>query len=560
MKFNDIPYQRPSHDEWIRQFDASLNVLRQSEQLDDHLLAISRINRLRDDWQTARQIVYIRNASNLRDSFYIEENSFFDQISPMISKRVSDYHTAILESPFLTELRKSYGGGLFTKATESKPPGMEVQETVRMIGTMTHKYQQTLATATVEFDGQRHTLSSLSQLPCPDRDAKRKVAEGHWRLLAHQSATIDELYDGLIKARTELAHKLGYRDFVEYSHHRRIGYSVEQLEALRQQVRDHMVPLAQRFHEHRRQREGMTRYSYYDTVSLKTGVPSAMGDEASIVQQVFTLLRQLPNEMSEFVNSMEDSDFLDLIPRPGKRSGAFCASLPNHKSAFLFANVTGARVGVKTLVHEMGHAFEIYCRRDHTVPETRYPRDDIAEIHSIGMELLTWPWMDRIFGSEAEKYRYLHMSELITSIPYGACVDEFEHAMYSQPNLTPRQRKEIWRELEKEYSPQVDYEGNSFLEEGTYWYQQQHIFTRPFYYISYPIAKIYALQLWQISQGDWTGAWQKYVSLCRAGGDVGEDVPLSTLGLYSPSTDGTVERISHVIGSWMGTVDEEGSR
>ena len=182
MKFNDIPYQRPSHDEWIRQFDASLNVLRQSEQLDDHLQAISRINRLRDDWQTARQIVYIRNASNLRDSFYIEENSFFDQISPMISKRVSDYHTAILESPFLTELRKSYGGGLFTKATESKPPGMEVQETVRMIGTMTHKYQQTLATATVEFDGQRHTLSSLSQLPCPDRDAKRKVAEGHWRL------------------------------------------------------------------------------------------------------------------------------------------------------------------------------------------------------------------------------------------------------------------------------------------------------------------------------------------------------------------------------------------
>lgn|GEM_PF-4818482 len=248
------------------------------------------------------EIMYIRNASNLRDSFYIEENSFFDQISPMISKRVSDYHTAILESPFLTELRKSYGGGLFTKATESKPPGMEIQETVRMIGTMTHKYQQTLATATVEFNGKRHTLSYLSQLPCSDRDAKRKVAEGQWRLLAHQSATIDELYDGLIKARTEFAHKLGYRDFVEYSHHRIIGYSVEQLEELRQQV------------------------------------------------------------------------------------------------------------------------------RDHTVPETRYPRDDIAEIHSIGLELLTWPWMDRIFGSEAEKYRYLHMSELITSIPYGACVSVLSRA------------------------------------------------------------------------------------------------------------------------------------
>ena len=60
--------------------------------------------------------------------------------------------------------------------------------------------------------------------------------------------------------------------------------------------------------------------------------------------------------------------------------------------------------------------------------------------------------------------------------------------------MTPAERKAVWRRLEKEYKPHLDYTGNAFLEEGGYWQRQHHIYSLPFYYIDYCIAQSCALQ------------------------------------------------------------------
>ena len=112
----------------------------------------------------------------------------------------------------------------------------------------------------------------------------------------------------------------------------------------------------------------------------------------------------------------------------------------------------------------------------------------------MSMEFFAYPWMELFFKEETEKYKFAHMAGTITFLPYGALVDHYQHEVYEHPEMTPAERKACWRRLEKMYMPYKDYEGCDILEEGTWWYQQGHIFESPFYYIDYTLAQVCAQQ------------------------------------------------------------------
>ena len=78
---------------------------------------------------------------------------------------------------------------------------------------------------------------------------------------------------------------------------------------------------------------------------------------------------------------------------------------------------------------------------------------------------------------KADAYREMHFEDAMMFIPYGCMVDEFQHIVYANPDLTPAQRKEAWSRLEKEYKPHLDYEGDEFFGKGGYWQQQHHIYS-----------------------------------------------------------------------------------
>ena len=80
------------------------------------------------------------------------------------------------------------------------------------------------------------------------------------------------------------------------------------------------------------------------------------------------------------------------------------------------------------------------------------------------------------------------MEETITFLPYGATVDEFQHIIYENPDLTIDERKKVWRDLEKKYTPYKVYD-DPFFEEGNFWIRQGHIFSTAFYYIDYTLAQ-----------------------------------------------------------------------
>ena len=65
----------------------------------------------------------------------------------------------------------------------------------------------------------------------------------------------------------------------------------------------------------------------------------------------------------------------------------------------------------------------------------------------------------------------------------------------------------------------------------------------PFYYIDYALALTVALQLWELAARDRPAAMEKYVDLCRRGGDLAFGDLVTSVGLVSPFEDGCLERV-----------------
>jgi len=203
------------------------------------------------------------------------------------------------------------------------------------------------------------------------------------------------------------------------------------------------------------------------------------------------------------------------------------------------------------LTHEAGHALASYLSRDIYPSELREYSYDIAEIHSMAMEFLTWPWMEGFFGEETETYYEMHLAGALLFIPYGTMVDEFQHHIYEKPNMTNDERNALWLELEAKYRPWLHNEGIPFHEDGRRWQMQIHIYGMPFYYIDYCLSQIMALSFWALSQKSHSEAWEKYLRLTRLAGTKTFVDLIESADLPSPFISDNLKFITDVAAEWL---------
>ena len=158
------------------------------------------------------------------------------------------------------------------------------------------------------------------------------------------------------------------------------------------------------------------------------------------------------------------------------------------------------------------------------------------------METFTFPWMELFFEGEADNYRSIHLIDSLAAMPYMCAVDEFQHRVFENPEMTGKDYRKVWKELEQKYLPWRDYDGEAFLEEGGFWMQKQHIFMYPFYYVDYALAQTCAFQFFTRMQKDRKAAWEGYLKLCRSGGTRGYFATLDYAGLDNPFVPGNVAK------------------
>ena len=171
---------------------------------------------------------------------------------------------------------------------------------------------------------------------------------------------------------------------------------------------------------------------------------------------------------------------------------------------------------------------------------------ETAETHSMSMEFFAWPYLDAFFpkAGDAECYRFQHALDALSFLPYGTMVDEFQHRVYAEPGLTPAERNAVWLELEAKYRPYIDQSGIPYLERGTRWQYQMHIYETPFYYIDYCLAQTAAFQFLLASQDDYDDAFARYLHLSQQGGEKLWTDLLAEAGFRSPFEPGALAQLA----------------
>jgi len=562
VKFGEYRYERPDVKAFESKMKELLAAFEAAGAYEEQDAAMTEINKLRNGFDTMQQIASIRHSIDTNDGFYKAEQDFFDENGPVVQEFVTDYYRSLVGSKFRAKLEQKWGKQLFRLAELSlKTFSPEIIEDLQQENKLTTEYDQLIASAKIPFEGEEWTLSQLGPFQqSTDRDVRKRAAEASSGFMAEHEETLDRLYDELVRIRTRIARKLGFADYVElgYARMSRTDYDAKMVRRFRDQVLEHIVPIASNLKERQRARIGVDRLRYYDeNLVFLTGNAVPKGDPDWIVAGGAKMYAELSPETDEFFRFMTENELMDLVSKKGKQSGGYCTYISDYEAPYIFSNFNGTSGDIDVLTHEAGHAFQVYQSRGSAVPEYGFPTYEACEIHSMSMEFFTWPWMELFFREDADKYRFEHLASALLFLPYGVAVDEFQHFVYENPEATPAERKQAWRDIEKKYLPHRDYFGNSYLENGGFWHKQGHIYRTPFYYIDYALAQICAFQFWKKMREDREAAWGDYLRLCRLGGSLSFTELVREAGLVSPFEDGCVTSVVGGIEAWLNGVDDK---
>jgi M3 family oligoendopeptidase len=408
------------------------------------------------------------------------------------------------------------------------------------------EYTQLLAGIAVDFDGETLNLSALARYASdPDRSRRHGAAVARWNAIGECSAELDRIYDDLVHLRDGIAHKLGFRSFVElgYARMQRVDYDRVAVERYRDAVAAEVVPLANAIAQRAAKRHGVAQLAVWDEQMLAAAPPPRpLGDAPWIMARTIESFADLDPRLGDFARMMDANELTDLVARAGKAGGGYCTTVANGVP-FVFSNFNGTKGDIVVLMHELGHAFQAYSSRDKSVVDYLIPTMESAEIHSMSLEYLSWPFMERFFGDGAQTYREGHLSEGLLFLPYGVAVDHFQHLVYENPNATPAERHAMWQSMERRYLPWRNYGDLERPALGAFWQAQQHIYRSPFYYIDYTLALCCALQMWASSYEDPSGTLERYVALCARGGEEAFRNLVTSAGLTSPFEPGALARV-----------------
>lgn len=557
MKFSEMPYSRPDMEALAAATTQTLEAMKAAPNAAGQIAAYDAYEKKMQTAGTMQQIAYIRHTINTKDEFYNAENDYMDEIGPKLQELSHRVNTALLESPYRAELEKHYGALMFKNleiAARSFSPA--IVELMQEENKLVSEYQNLYASATVEFDGKTMPLPLLGPYKQdPDRAVRKAAYEADAKFFDSHREELDTLYDKLVKVRDAQAKKMGLPNYIPLGYDRmgRNCYTAKDVAAFRDQIAEDMVPIVAKVKEAQRRRIGVEKLAFYDEpISFADGnaVPEGTPDE--ILAAGKKMYQELSPETAEFIDFMFENELFDVLSRDGKAPGGYCTEIADYKSPFIFSNFNATAGDVDVLTHEAGHAFEAYRAFKQELPSLLHsPTIEACECHSMSMEFLTAPWHHLFFCKQTDKYELGHCEDALVFIPYGCMVDEFQHKVYENPEMTPEQRNELWLSLEKKYRPWIDFDNLPFYSRGGGWQRQLHIYEVPLYYIDYCMAQTVAFQFWNLSRENYAEAWKRYMTFVDKAGTATFAELVESAGLKVPYHAGCIKEIGESISRWL---------
>ncbi len=549
MKVSELPYRRVTLEEIKNVMEDVIARTRSAKSVEEVLEARGPFLDIYCEFKTSAALANMRYTINIVDEFYMAEMDYYDEIGPSAGNYLVEYASALLDSPFRAELEEKLSPVLFRsmevqrKSMSPEIIGDRVEE-----NKLVREYSDLMSGMEFSFRGETMPRAMLMKYAKEeDRETRRECFEVLGRGLEAHKEQLDGIFDRMVHVRDRMARKMGYKNFVELGYYRmgRLCYDEDKVRVFRENVRRDIVPVVSRLRTENAARLGISDYMLYDDgVIIPGGDPKPFGKE-----EIFAAAKEMYHAMGEetgaFIDLMLENEAFDVDARKNKWGGGYCTEFAKYRQPFILANFNGTAGDVDVVTHEAGHALNAYLIADNRFAlELECGGMETAETHSMSMEFFAWPYMEKFFGKDAEKYKFMHALESFSFIPYGTMVDAFQHIVYENPDMTPDERNAAWLELEKQFRPHISVEGMPYLEKGTRWQYQMHIYEAPFYYIDYCLAQTAAFRFLLASREDYADAFARYLRLSKQGGEKVWTDLLAEAGFPSPFEPGALQDLA----------------
>ncbi len=533
MEFKEIKRETINVDSILAKSNRILSIVDKDENAEFVLQGVREMQDVYNYCVSQITLGMLQHDGDTKSKENISDFGTINKIRPVLENVMIQFYSLLLQSKYKDEIRNEFGSQLLNIAkTVTKTINHNIIPLLQKENLLIAKYTRLMAAVRIEYKGEAINKSQLSKLVKSENQSTRR--EASFAITEAYSLVVeeaDEIFDELVQIRSRIAKELGYSSFVELGYNRlkRTDYTRKDILQFRNQVRDYIVPLVTKIKNSYQSLKKMAEPPYYDEYLLYEDLESEVTDDLdSIMESILIGLDEEHEDFASFTKTFRERKPYDLLAKDGKKKGAYCVYIPQYKTPFIFTNLSEEKPGISTLIHEMGHAIQQHFSQFLQSPEYTYPTSELAEISSMGFELLGAKYLKKSI-SDLDKYILKEIISSIISIPYMAQVDEFQHYIYDNPDINTNERKSKWIELTKIYRPEKNYENNTYYNEGNSWHMQRHIFEEPFYYIDYALAQMTALDLYTRED-----AFSIFHNIVKLGGSKSYFEVLTELRLLNP--------------------------
>jgi oligoendopeptidase F len=261
---------------------------------------------------------------------------------------------------------------------------------------------------------------------------------------------------------------------------------------------------------------GITDFSSYDLLAPLNANPTVYSFEQGKDLVLESFARFDPKAES-LARAFFDEQRIDIMPRPGKRGGAFCSSFDPRESAFILLNFNSRLDDVFTLAHELGHGLHAELSRSQK-PANFGHSTPLAETASVFCEMLV---MDNLLEkADASTRRELlanQIEDAASTIFRQVQITRWEqlaHAERATGIVSSERYNELWMQTCKViYGDAV-----KMLEtDGVMWSGIPHVFSYRFYCYSYAFGNLLVFALYQRYKQEGEGFASKYLEFLSSG-------------------------------------------
>ncbi len=461
---------------------------------------------------------------------------------------------AILTSPYRAHFEETNGKFLLESMEKKQALFREGEEYAIKEQEIIAQIHKLASEMKFDYNCEKVSAAKIGTLKnSADREVRKAARHAERAGFAKNGEAFGSLLDELIKTRHKLATANGFSNYLEYADTEkdRFSYGETELREFVGNVKKIILPIVEKNNKALQKRLGLAHYTSDDTDIYFTdgnAMPSSP-DLDFAVDNIQEMYDDMSPRLGAAFRRMRENGYLKLEYSDKKVTGiAFSVPMPEQKIPFIYANYLGSGSDLNDIIHETGHTMQIQLSMDkYENQELHSQVQDLKEVPSKTMELISLEYADMFFGKDAEKHRKSVLADFLDDITGFCRWFDFETFIYENPNASAQERIDKYNELFALYLPGVEMMDQDLLSKGAALYRGFNIFGLPRYTITYSLCNLSAIYLANEFKKDKKKGTELFIKLGEIGKSMDYNEAIAYMGLKSSFSEDVIREIGEYL-------------